>query len=75
VQTLTGVIETTVDELVDSSNIPITELKPALRKLVRHGFITMKQRKNNLTVKLKHYGLVRAKRHHQKIQKAKVCTP
>jgi hypothetical protein len=52
-----GAVRTTIEELQVDSNISAQELKLALRKLVSHGFITMRVTKQNvLVIKLKHYG-------------------
>jgi hypothetical protein len=53
----TGLVRTTIDKLYEKSNIPMRELKGALQKLAKHGFITMRATKQNgLIIKLKHYG-------------------
>lgn len=58
----TGVVKTTVQGLHTDSGIPVKELKPALQKLVRHRFITLRRTKQNaLLIKLKHYGSRKSK--------------
>lgn len=53
----TGLVRTSFDEPQVNSSIPAWELKSSLRKLVKHGFITVRVTKQNvLVIKLKHYG-------------------
>ena len=60
----TGIVETTFNDLQQDSRIPAKELRRALRKLTKLGFIRIRQsNQDELIIRIAHLGLVKAKRH------------